>query len=297
MKTCHLIAECPEEKRIVFVKNGYSIKECNKCAYRFCEPDNLKNHLANVYADSYFFGGEEGYPNYLEEKGILIKQGVRYARIIRRYVDKPGSILDVGSAAGFILKGFEQQGWTCRGLEPNKTMTEYGVKELDLNIQVGDLETFETDDRFDLITLIQVIGHFHNIDKAIQKANELLKPGGFIVVESWDRSSAIARIFGKHWHEYSPPSVIHWFSEKLLIDFFNFYGFKLINKGFPVKQINLKHAVSLIDGKTPNFVLKKRIFKLLGQTLGGMKVYYPPVDLKWFLFQKIEAPSNTLIAQ
>jgi len=33
-------------------------------------------------------------------------------------------VLDIGCAAGFILKGFEDSGWICRGIEPNETMAK-----------------------------------------------------------------------------------------------------------------------------------------------------------------------------
>lgn len=286
MKVCHSIKTCSEGKNILFTKNGYTIQECKTCHHRFCTIDNSQSHTDKVYDDSYFFGGKEGYPNYLDEKDILINHGIQYAKIISKFRDKPGSMLDVGSAAGFILKGFEQQGWICQGIEPNRTMANYGVKELNLDITIGSLEMFETDEKFDLITMIQVIGHFHDLDKAIQSSNELLHTEGLILIESWDVKSMMAKMFGKNWHEYSPPSVIHWFSNKTLVDLFEFYGFKLIDSGLPKKYINLKHAISLFDSKTPGFFLKQKFLTFLERSMGKRKMYYPPVDLKWFLFRK-----------
>lgn len=137
---------------------------------------------------------------------------MRYAKIISKYINNPGTILDVGCAAGFILKGFEQHGWTCHGIEPNKTMVEYGIQKFGFKMEVGNLETYNIDKKFDLITMIQVTDHFHDIDKAMRSTHHLLKPGGFVVVESWNRGSLHAILHGKHWQEYSPPSVINWFS-------------------------------------------------------------------------------------
>jgi SAM-dependent methyltransferase len=266
--------------------NQYEVLDCSKCGQRFTElNEDTKNHLSKIYSDAYFFDGKAGYPNYLEEKDILINQGMRYAKLISKY--KPASvILDVGCAAGFILKGFEMNGWHCYGVEPNKTMAEYGNRDMLLKIEVGSFETFHSDVKFDLITLIQVIGHFYDIDKALINAYSLLKPDGMVLVESWNNASPVARLFGKKWHEYSPPSVIHWFSDVTLIDLFVQHNFKFIAKGFPKKQINLKHALSLIDEKIPRFPSKKKIFELMTRFFGNRRIYYPPVDLKWYLFQK-----------
>jgi SAM-dependent methyltransferase len=285
MKNCNSIVNCKEEKKHIFNINGYFILECKICGHRFCKIDDIENHLSNVYSDDYFYGGKDGYPNYISEKGILYKHGFNYATILSKY-SKPGRILDVGCAAGFILKSFEQQGWIGTGIEPNATMAAYGRSVLNLNIQIGSLESFETDQTFDLITFIQVIGHFYDLDKAIINASNHLHPGGFILVESWNRSSLVARIMGKKWHEFCPPIAIHWFSDHTLTDLFDYYGFHLIEKGLPKKRINLKHALSILDSKIPNIFMKRNLFNFLNHNFGNVNLIYPPLDLKWYLLQK-----------
>lgn len=286
MKSCISIAHCSEEKKILFNIKGYDILECKTCGHRFYKLDNQDIHLDDVYSNSYFFEGGDGYPNYLEEKEILINHGTYYANLISKYLPAQGSVLDVGCAAGFILKGFEKRGWVVKGIEPNQTMVAYGKKELGLDLNHGNLESYQDENNFDLISMIQVIGHFKDLDKALKNVCTLLKPFGFVLVESWNRDSLLSRLLGKHWHEYSPPSVIHWFSDKTLINLFEFYGFKLVDKGRPLKRINLKHAISLIVRKFPNFFLKQKIINFFNEKAGKLNVIYPPLDIKWYLFQK-----------
>lgn len=47
-------------------------------------------------------------------------------------------------------------------------MVEYGRENLNLNIIKEDLETFTTEGQFDLVSLIQVIGHLHDSDKSLK---------------------------------------------------------------------------------------------------------------------------------
>ncbi len=285
-RICDSIASCKEEKTILFVKNGYPIKECKTCGHRFIEIKDANTHLTEVYSDDYFYGGKQGYPNYLESQELLLKAGVRYAKIVGKYRSK-GEMLDVGSAAGFILKGFESEGWLCHGIEPNDTMASYGREILKLDIQTGTLESYSTARKFDLVTLIQVVGHFHDLDKALQNVADLLTPDGLALVESWDMKSAVAKLMGRNWQEYSPPSVVHWFSGKTIKQSFEHYGLKLIGSGRPVKKIRMVHALSLLDEKMPNFIYKKSLLGILKKALGGVNVTYPPIDLKWFLFKKV----------
>lgn len=285
-KACSSFLDCKEEKVILFTKKGYVIKECKKCGHRSTDIKDLETHLADTYSDSYFFEGKDGYPNYLEEKEMLYRSGLKYTRVISKYM-KPGKVLDVGCAAGFILKAFEEKGWECYGVEPNETMAAYGRNELKLNIRTGGMETFNSDEKFDLINLIQVVGSLYDLDKAMQNVSELNRPGGLVLVESWDMKCLAARFFGSSWHEYCPPSVVHWYSDETLSQLFRYYGFKLISQGRPSKKINLKHGLAIIAENSKKSAIKKRFFNLLSKTLGNMAVPYPPVDVKWYLFQKV----------
>lgn len=267
------------------MKNGYSIYNCEECKHRFVEIQDTKSHVKAVYSDEYFFEGKQGYPNYLAEKDRLIKYGLDYAKIVSKYME-PGKLLSVGCAAGFTLKGFKQSGWESYGLEPNESMANYGRKVLNLNITTCDLESFQTDLKFDLIDMIQVIGHLHNLQSSLWNIKNLLKKDGFVLVESWDMKSIFAKIMGKHWHEYSPPSVINWFSDETITKLFANFNLKLVAQGRPPKRISVNHGLSLFKETTPEFIFKKPIIQFFKRTIGKTTVPYPPMDLKWYLFQK-----------
>ena len=99
------------------------------------------------------------------------------------------------------------------GLEPNGAMTDFGREDLGLDMRQGTLESFDSSEKFDLVSMIQVVAHFYDPRAAFEKAAGLLDENGCLLIETWDRESVSARVFGKNWHEYSPPSVLHWFRE------------------------------------------------------------------------------------
>jgi 2-polyprenyl-3-methyl-5-hydroxy-6-metoxy-1,4-benzoquinol methylase len=286
MKKCSDITSCDYEKVLLFEKNGYQIRECRQCELQFSRLSDVANHLSNSFSDDYFFGGKDGYPDYLKEGSILYKSGLHYAKILSKYI-QPGKVLDVGSAAGFILKGFEKGGWKCFGVEPNDTMASYGRSQLNLDIQTCGLEEYSTTENFDLINLIQIIGSFYDLDKAMSTITSLLKKDGLVMVESWDMKSLYARLMGTNWHEYCPPTVIRWFSDKTLSDLFKFYGMELVAKGRPLKRININHGLTLFDYSFPKFLFKKGLIKFFRTAVGKYNVIYPPIDLKWYLFKKV----------
>lgn len=282
---CSSHLQCAETRMELFSKNGYPIFECVKCHDRFIDIPDPKHHLSEVYSDGYFFEGKAGYPNYLKEKDLLIRSGKRYAGIIGKYM-QPGKMLDIGCAAGFIMKGFEESGWECSGVEPNETMSEYGRFKLKLDISTGSLEDYTSGKTFDLITMIQVIGHFYDLDKALMNVSQLLRPGGLVLIESWNMKSLYARLMGKHWHEYSPPSVVHWFSDETLTQAMKRFGLQIIGSGHPDKRINLKHAFSLLNETTPRIPFKQPLLNITSRLMGNLTLRYPFDDLKWYIYQK-----------
>lgn len=242
-------------------------------------------HVATIYADHYFAGGGDGYPDYLGEGQLLMEHGRRYGELLASYCDA-GTLLDVGAAAGFLLQGLMCSGWRGVGLEPNAAMVAHGRDVLGLQMVQGDLETFAHDQQFDLVTMIQVVAHFHDLRRALQRAAALTKPGGLWLVESWDRSSIPARVLGKAWHEYSPPSVLHWFSLDGLTEVATQQGMRLVAHGRPQKWLNAGHAKSLLRYKLAETPLHGLFNTVAAVVPDGLAIPYPTLDLFWALYQK-----------
>ena len=110
---------------------------------------------------------------------MLIGRGEYYADKMSNYL-APGKVLDIGSAAGFILKGFENKGWRGTGIEPNASMAEYGRNFAGVNVKKGTLGCVKLKGKFDLIIIIQVVAHMNDLKNSINKLSDYLVPGGHI---------------------------------------------------------------------------------------------------------------------
>ena len=277
---------CNHKSQHLFAQYGYPIRRCLNCHHEFLGTVLDEHHVSQVYGDDYFQGGGAGYPNYLNQQDVLRAHGQQYGKLLSHYLE-PGTLLDVGAAAGFILQGLMDYGWKGQGVEPNDEMAEYGRSHLNVPIQTGPLESISTDRQYDLISMIQVIPHFYDLHQALQAANERTKPGGYWLIETWNRESWTARIFKQHWHEYSPPSVLRWFSPRDLKILLAHYGFQEVATGRPRKWIQSAHAKSLLRFK---FKDMGWLGKLLTQGLklipNNIAIPYPAEDLFWGLYQK-----------
>lgn len=276
---------CNSPSRPLFVKDGYRVRACEACGHRFAEPRLDPGHVARVYSDDYFHGGGAGYADYLGEGPLLRDRGRWYARLLGRYT-KPGTLLDVGAAAGFVLRGFLDRGWQGKGVEPNPRMAEYARTRLGLDVRTGTLEDLPPGESFDVVSLVQVLPHFVEPRRALAAAAAVTRPGGFWLVETWNRASWTARAFGPNWHEYSPPSVLHWFSPEGLRRLAGQFGFRKVAGGRPAKWIDGGHAKSLLRHKLGTSAVGGVASRALDVIPDRLAIPYPAEDLFWMLLQK-----------
>jgi len=165
-------------------------------------------------------------------------------------------------------------------------MLDYGKHNLGLNLLQGTIETIELKEKFDLIILIQVIAHIYDLNLSIQKISSFLRPGGLILIETWDKDSWTSRIFGKHWHEYSPPYTLNYFSKKTLNYFIEQQDFVLIDGGTPKKSILSNHVKSLISYILNKSKKLKWLSKITNLIPNNVVIPYPSEDLLWALYKK-----------
>ena len=264
---------CGGKTSRIFRVHGYWIRECS-CGHRFAEVLRNANHVERIYGDDYFTGGAGGYPDYLEEAELITNQGRFYGRLLAKYLT-PGQVLDVGAAAGFILRGLVEHGWRGIGLEPNGSMAAR-AQESGLDVRQGSIENFSHEGRFDLVNMTQVVPHFHDLRAALGVARNLTESHGHWLIETWNQDSWFARMQGKYWHEYCPPSSLHYFSLDTLTTLVGQFGFERIAHGRPPKKIGLRHAVALIAPK---------LGSPMRPGLPAWTIPYPSFDLMWVLFR------------
>jgi len=278
---------CPADRQLTpqFSCEGFQISDCQSCGHRFVQDDIPSTHVENVYGDDYFNGGNAGYVDYLSEGEMLRKRGSMYARILKAHMPA-GRMLDVGAAAGFLLKGFQDEGWKGEGVEPNARMAAYGREQLGVQITHSPVEAFTASEPFDLVSMIQVLPHLWNLMEGLEVLSQLTKPGGYWLVETWNKDSFTAKLFGKNWHEYCPPSVLHWFTPDSLVYFAEQFGFEKVAQGRPSKKIQAHHAKSLIRYKFADTILNKPANLALKLIPDGLTLPYPAEDLFYMVLRK-----------
>ena len=287
---------CGAQSKRLFVKSGYPIHECVACQHRFvalqpgihCASCNNTEQVSLVRANNH-----TAVSPYLMEADVLQSYGWRYAEMFKAYMPL-GTVLDVGAAAGFTLKGVLERGWHGVGLEPNRRLADYGRTHLGLPLVAGDLEHTAVPPAkkapFDLIMMIQSIAQFQDLHKALANASVLTRPNGFWFIETWDRSSWPAQLLGRHWHEYNPPHVLHWFSPAGIVQLADQYGFVEVARGRPQKLLSGAYMKLRLQDKLQSLPGHHMLHTPLSIIPDQVKIRQPSFDLFWILLQKRTKP-------
>lgn len=99
---------------------------------------------------------------------------------------KPGSLLDVGCGSGHFMYNMRRLGFNVHGLEPNAEIIKEGRRIFgNMDIRKGpaeDMTKLFGRMKFDNIMMIDVLEHIEDDELVLELCNEILKPGGRIII-------------------------------------------------------------------------------------------------------------------
>ena len=129
-----------------------------------------------------------------------------------------GRVLDVGAGYGFFLAALEKAGYETDGLEISEHAAAEARRRVRGQVLVqGAEEPFPfPDDRFDAITLMDVIEHLQDYGRTLASCRRCLKPGGKLFVITLNAHSLARPLLGRRWAWYQDSTHIHMFTPRML---------------------------------------------------------------------------------
>jgi hypothetical protein len=127
----------------------------------------------------------------------------------------------------------------------------------------------------DYLTDSDLTAHVYDIDAAFTATSRALATGGVWLIETWNGASLTARVFGKHWHEGSPPSVRRVFTERSLDHLAARFGLTRIAGGRPTKALRAAHAKSLFREKAQSSPVARAVATLARIIPDRVVIPYP----------------------
>lgn len=165
-----------------------------------------------------------------------------------------GRILDVGAGSGILLRHIARVRGSRERLWANDFSEEIlePLRSEGFKTIAGRAEHLEPEERFDVITLNQVIEHLENPPAVVARLSRLLAPGGFLFLETPSIDGLDARIFSRrYWGGYHIPRHFWLFNQTSLAQLIEGAGLRLYEVRYlasPVFWIQSLHHALLDHG-------------------------------------------------
>ena len=275
--------------RVVARVGDHRYVACDRCALARLDPMPSTDDVQHFFDPSYFTGERVGgYDDYAADDAIHRRNArLRLDRLSADLGPDPIRLLDVGCAFGHVLREARSRGWEAEGVEICEQIAEQARGGGEFRVS-ADLASAAASNpgSFGAVTMFQVIEHVPRPDLDLARVHALLRPSGMVAIETWNRSSLVARLFGRHWQLLSPPSVLWAYDRRSLTLLLRRAGFDLVRYHRTWKYVSLRFSASLLRDDNRS-ALALRLGRLAARMpLRDAALPYALGDLVWVVARR-----------
>jgi 2-polyprenyl-3-methyl-5-hydroxy-6-metoxy-1,4-benzoquinol methylase len=172
---------------------AFDVVRCADCGALQRDPLPSKEEMEGYYSDpSYITGGYFAAGGREGPEAPIYRAALSFLAGRRRQAGQPpaGRILDVGAGAGTFLELARADGWDATGVELSPDLAARAEARTGACVMRGDfLEVTLEKAAFDAVTLWDVLEHTIDPGAVLDRARDLLAPGGVLVVFTIDAAS------------------------------------------------------------------------------------------------------------
>jgi 2-polyprenyl-3-methyl-5-hydroxy-6-metoxy-1,4-benzoquinol methylase len=216
---------------------------CPSCGLLFRRDLPTQAELDEIYGLEYFKGGASGYLDYVADEDVHRSSARNRLDALERVVPR-GRLLDVGAAAGFFVDEARTRGWDATGIDVSEPMVAWGRRALSAPVERATLASSGTPAAsLDALTMWDYLEH--SIDPAadLERAHELLRPGGVLALSTGDAAAFVARISGSRWHLLTPRHHNFFFTAATLSRLLTQSGFDVVSLDHRGSRYPLRYLV------------------------------------------------------
>jgi 2-polyprenyl-3-methyl-5-hydroxy-6-metoxy-1,4-benzoquinol methylase len=198
---------------------------CDDCTHVFTEGyyhDEALNLIFGSTQDIQVVGNQMEGQRHVSAR--MIEKCLPYA--------KSGNWLDVGFGNGSLLFTAQEFGFNVHGLDLRETSVS-AIQRLGIPADQDDITEFETDQKFDVISMMDVLEHMPFPRLGLQAAFDLMNPGGVLFVSMPNSDSPAWKDLDRqnlnpYWGEIEH---YHNFGRTTLYGLLQEFGFKPVKYG------------------------------------------------------------------
>lgn len=189
---------------------SFDFHRCVSCSSLFIDPVP-KDRLGEIYPSNYYSFLPSGMKNGLVARVKDWLDRRTFRSLVRQLPGAKLSVLDVGGGMGWelgVLRESDPRVASTQIVDMDPAAAEV-ARGNGHQYHCGLIQEFESDRRFDLVLLLNIIEHVENPEAVLRKVRGLLNPHGLVLVKTPNYDSWDERLFRRrNWAGYHCPR--HW---------------------------------------------------------------------------------------
>ena len=286
------------EREVVFapgVAQKHQIVRCVNCGLMYAYPRATAN-VANYVA-----AGQTGEPMSLQTPEVIrsFDKLPDYEPIgleLRKRLPRGKTLLEVGCHAGVLLDRFRSQGWSVSGVEPDAKAANFARSHYGLDVKASTLEDAGYDPAmFDAVVMLHVIEHLDDPAGTVAAIARVLRPHGFLVVETPVYDTLMYRLLGRRERSLSCDGHIVFYTGGTLAALLERCGFEIVEQrrvGRTVSFGRLLWNIGVMSKSSAVQHLIERVSSALGLIHRG-RLYLNTRDMLRIFARKLASVAET----
>ena len=258
---------CGSDKIIRYheTDDGVQIYKCCSCKIQFMNPQYSDGHLTNYY--STYIRDESKIEN------ELIKAQTYCLSLVEAFLPKKGSLLEIGSGNGYLLKVAKERGWMPLGHEIDCKSARKVSTKIGMEILCGEFTALEINDKFDAVMMLHVLEHLKDPVKHIKKINFVLRSDGilFLALPNIQSRSGLFKL-GLEKLKIKKRNVAAYYDTSHHLWYYTPFTIRklLEMNGFEIIRIYSGDKINLKRGKFVNYLAEKIFSKIFWHSSMGV---------------------------
>ena len=286
------------EREVVFppgVAQKHQIVRCVNCGLMYAYPRATAN-VANYVA-----AGQTGEPMSLQTPEVIrsFDKLPDYEPIgleLRKRLPRGKTLLEVGCHAGVLLDRFRGQGWSVSGVEPDAKAANFARSHYGLDVKASTLEDAGYDPAmFDAVVMLHVIEHLDDPAGTVAAIARVLRPHGFLVVETPVYDTLMYRLLGRRERSLSCDGHIVFYTGGTLAALLERCGFEIVEQRRVGRTVSFGRLLWNIGVMSKNKTLQhviERLSNALGLIHRG-RLYLNTRDMLRVFARKLASVAET----
>lgn len=201
--------------------------KCKKCGLVYANPIPIQDDINKYYsliAPEKFNGI---YGDIKEKEVFLLKMSEKRLNNIKKLTNKK-NLLDIGTGIGIFIKVALEKGFDAKGLELTLEDCKYAKENYNLDLIKRDFYSFKDYEKYDIVTMFEVIEHMRFPLKDLCRINNILNMNGIFVLATPILDSEYAKNEKEKNVFWNVVGHLSYFTKKVLTNYLTIAGFEII---------------------------------------------------------------------